>query len=142
MTRPRFYHQVTEGIRITVRPAFLPGQSRPGAGQWVFSYDIRIENVGNQPGHLLGRHWFIHDSIGEDLEVQGEGVVGLQPEIAPGGVHEYQSFCVLKSASGHMEGHYLFERPDGTRFQVRIPRFILDASEAPLGQGGSGAGGT
>jgi ApaG protein len=136
VTPPRFYHQVTEGIRITVRPAFLPGQSRPGAGQWVFSYDIRIENVGNQGGHLLGRHWFIHDSIGEDLEVQGEGVVGLQPEIEPGGVHEYQSFCVLKSSSGHMEGHYLFERPDGIRFQARIPRFILDASEAPAGQGG------
>jgi uncharacterized protein affecting Mg2+/Co2+ transport len=26
-----------------------------------------------------------------------------------------------------MQGHYTFVRPDGTRFQAAIPRFILDA---------------
>ena len=136
------YHRITDGIRITVRPAFLPEQSRPDAGQWVFSYDVRVENVGPVAARLRARHWFIHDSIGEDLEVEGEGVVGLQPLVAPGGVHEYQSFCVLKSPAGHMEGSYAFERPDGSRFEAVIPRFILDDREAPLGQGGSGAGGT
>lgn len=124
-----FYHRVSEGIRITVRPAFLPGQSRPGAGQWVFSYDIRIENVGSDAAHLLTRHWWIHDSIGEDLEVEGDGVVGLQPVVEPGGVHEYQSFCVLKSPAGHMEGTYTFQRPDGSRFEAAIPRFHLDARQ-------------
>lgn len=133
---PALYHWITEGIRITVRPAFLPDQSRPGAGQWVFSYDVRIENVGAAPARLRTRHWFIHDSIGEDLEVEGEGVVGLQPLVAPGGVHEYQSFCVLKSPVGHMEGSYTFERADGSRFEAAIPRFILDASGAPAGQEG------
>ena len=134
-----FYHRVTDGIRITVRPEFLPGQSRPGAGQWVFSYDIRIENVGTESAHLLPRHWWIHDSIGEDLEVQGDGVVGLQPLVEPGEVHEYQSFCVLKSPTGHMEGSYTFERPDGSRFQAEIPRFQLDAGETPAGRGGRGS---
>lgn len=125
-----------------MRPAFLPEQSRPGVGQWVFSYDVRIENVGTVAAHLLSRRWQIHDSIGEDLEVEGDGVVGLQPLVPPRGVHEYQSFCVLKTPSGHMEGGYTFERPDGSRFEAVIPRFILDASEAALGQGGSGAGDT
>jgi len=129
------YHRVTDGIRVTVRPAFLPARSRPGAGQWVFSYDVRIENVGRVAAQLLSRHWLIHDSIGEDLEVQGDGVVGLQPLIAPGGVHEYQSFCVLKSPAGHMEGRYSFRRPDGSRLDAAIPRFLLDADETPAGQG-------
>lgn len=124
------YHRVTDGIRITVRPAFLPGQSRPVAGQWVFSYDIRIENVGSESAHLRTRHWWIHDSIGEDIQVEGDGVVGLQPVLEAGDVHEYQSFCVLKSPVGHMEGHYTFERPGGRRFQAAIPRFLLDAQEA------------
>jgi ApaG protein len=124
-----FYHRVTEGIRITVSPTFLPEQSRPAAGQWLFAYDIRIENVGTVSAHLLTRHWLIHDSVGEDLEVHGDGVVGLQPVVEPGGVHEYQSFCVLKSPTGHMEGSYTFQRPDGARFDAGIPRFELDARE-------------
>ena len=129
-----FYHRVTDGIRITVRPEFLPGQSRPVAGQWVFSYDIRIENVGSESAHLLTRRWLIHDSIGEDVEVQGDGVVGLQPLVEPGEVHEYQSFCVLKSPEGHMEGSYTFERPDGSRFEAGIPRFLLDARQTEAEQ--------
>jgi ApaG protein len=84
--------------------------------------------VGAVPARLLRRHWKIHDSIGEDSEVEGEGVVGQQPLIPPGGVHEYQSFCVLKSSSGHMEGEYQFIRDVGTSFDAMIPRFILDAT--------------
>lgn len=126
----RLYHRVTDGIRVTVRPAFLPGQSRPEAGRWVFGYRVRIENVGKDAAQLLGRHWRIHDSIGENQEVVGEGVVGVQPVIAAGGVHEYQSYCELKSPSGHMEGRYLLVRQDGRRFEALIPRFLLDAREA------------
>jgi len=123
-----FYHSITAGIRITVRPAFLTDQSRPSLGHFVFGYAVRIENVSPVGVRLTHRHWRIHDSIGggEDQEVQGEGVVGETPTIAPGGVYEYQSYCVLKSPSGSMEGAYRFERQDGTAFAARIPRFGLD----------------
>lgn len=124
-----FYHSITAGIRITVRPSFLTDQSRPALGHFVFGYAVRIENVSVIAVRLTHRHWRIHDSIGggEDQEIQGEGVVGEQPKVAPGGVYEYQSYCVLKSPSGSMEGAYRFERPDGTAFAARIPRFGLDA---------------
>ena len=123
-----FYHSITAGIRITVRPSFLTDQSRPASGHFVFGYAVRIENVSPVGVRLTHRHWRIHDSIagGEDQEVQGEGVVGETPTIAPGGVYEYQSYCVLKSPSGSMEGAYRFERQDGTAFAARIPRFGLD----------------
>ena len=65
-----------------------------------------------------------------DTEVIGEGVVGEQPTIMPGAVHEYQSFCILKSGEGWMEGHYGLLRQDGTSFEAAIPRFILSASES------------
>nr|MBA2565111.1 ApaG domain [Gemmatimonadota bacterium] len=45
-------------------------------------------------------------------------------------VHEYQSFCVLKSPRGFMEGQYFFVRPDESTFAADIPRFDLDATEA------------
>ena len=127
-SRPFFYRQ-TGDVRVTVRPAYLPDQSHPGQRQFVFAYLVRIENVGRHSAQLLARHWYIHDSIGEDSEVEGEGVVGEQPIIAPGRVHEYQSFCVLKSPSGHMEGSYRFRREDGLAFEAQIPRFTLQADE-------------
>jgi ApaG protein len=70
----------------------------------------------------------IHDSAVDDTEVEGEGVVGEQPTVPPGGVHEYQSFCILKSGEGFMEGHYNFLRADSTTFRAEIPRFVLSAS--------------
>ena len=76
---------------------------------------------------LLARRWTITDSTGEVTEVEGEGVVGEQPVLHPGRVHEYRSFCVLKSERGHMEGRYRFVRADGDLFDVAVPRFTLDA---------------
>lgn len=127
-SRPFFYRE-TDGIRITVRPAFLPARSSPSRRHFVFAYAVRIENVGAQAAQLLTRHWRIHDSIGEDTEVEGAGVVGEQPLIAPGAVHEYQSFCVLRSASGFMEGRYVLQRADGSSFEATIPRFHLEATD-------------
>ena len=132
MRAPPFFYKQTEGMRITVRPLFLRDQSRPSVGQFVFAYFVRIENIGEQAAQLLSRRWLIHDSVGEDTEVAGEGVVGEQPLIAPGQVHEYQSYCILKSPRGHMEGQYHFVRADGTRFDAQIPRFALDAERGPV----------
>lgn len=109
---------------------YLRDQSEPSQNHYLFAYFIRIENISHLPAQLLSRRWLIHDEAGEDTEVTGEGVVGEQPLINPGAVHEYQSFCVLKSGEGFMEGHYNFLRPDGGTFDATIPRFILSASRS------------
>jgi ApaG protein len=129
-SRPFFYRE-TEGIRITVRPAFLAEQSNPVLGQFVFGYHIRIENVSPTAAQLRTRHWRIHDPVGGDSIVEGDGVVGEQPHLLPGQVHEYRSFCVLKSPHGWMEGSYRFVREDGSGFRATIPRFTLDAEARP-----------
>lgn len=130
--QPFFYHQ-TDGIRVTVRPVFLPEESEPALHRHVFAYFIRIENVGPEPARLLRRRWFIRDAIGENTEIEGDGVVGEQPRIESGRVHEYHSFCVLKAPTGSMEGHYLFTRDDGSNFTALIPRFQLDAAASSAG---------
>ncbi|MEZ4423460.1 MAG: Co2+/Mg2+ efflux protein ApaG [Gemmatimonadota bacterium] len=127
--------RVTHGIRVTVRPTFLPSQSRPRDGRFLFLYDVEIENVGERTGTLLRRHWRIHEDGGEDSEVRGDGVIGQQPTLAPGDVHHYQSFCVLATPSGFMEGTYTFERPGGELFDVEIPRFLLRAAWPGPGAG-------
>jgi ApaG protein len=125
-----FYYRATDGIRITVRPVYLPERSNALKQQYVFAYFVRIENVGSLTAQLRSRRWRIFDSVGEETVVEGEGVVGEQPILMRGQVHEYQSFCVLKSQSGYMEGEYFFVREDGATFAAEIPRFQLEASES------------
>lgn len=117
----------TEDITVRVRPVYLDGQSDPMEKKFVFAYFIRIENHGAEEVQLLRRHWHIHDGSGEAKEVEGEGVVGKQPVIAPGETHEYNSFCVLETFEGTMEGKYLMQRPNGEQFHALIPRFPLRA---------------
>ncbi len=122
------YTATTEGIRITVRPIYLDGQSDAIAHKFVFAYFIRIENQADGQVQLLRRHWYISHASGKSEEVDGEGVVGRQPVIPPGQVHEYNSFCILETMEGSMEGSYLMQRADGSTFSVAIPRFHLRAS--------------
>ncbi len=121
------YEKATDGIRVQVEPSFSLADSDPVEGTFVFSYDIRVANESKSPARLLFRHWLIHDAVGEDTEVDGEGVIGLQPVIDPGGSHEYRSYCVLRSPAGYMEGYYTFARPDGQKFRVEVPRFHFTA---------------
>lgn len=125
------YESLSNGIRVRVRPSFSLSRSDPADRQFVFSYHVCMENLGDRPAQLLWRHWHIHDASGDDTEVDGEGVIGLQPLLVPGGRHEYESFCVLRSPVGWMEGHYTFESGDGSRFDVAIPRFDLAAPFPP-----------
>lgn len=120
------YEKATEGIRVRVKPRFSLAESDPSDGTFVFFYDVSMANEGTTPAQLLFRHWRIHDSVGSDSLVDGEGVIGEQPFLEPGGSHEYSSFCVLRSPAGYIEGYYTFVRPDGRQFRVEVPRFHLN----------------
>lgn len=120
--------EITNGVKVSVETFFQSDYSNPLKGEYVFAYRITIENKSTLAVKLIRRHWFIYDAIGERREVDGEGVVGEQPEIAPGGMHQYVSGCHLKSSAGKMHGTYLMERkPDNMLFEVRIPVFHLVA---------------
>ncbi len=122
------YTKTTEGIRISVQPIYLDGQSDVLQRKFVFAYFIRIENHTFRNVQLLRRHWFIRHSSGRVEEVDGEGVVGKQPTIHPGKVHEYNSYCILETMEGSMEGTYLMQRENGELFRVTIPKFTLRAA--------------
>jgi len=122
------YTTTTEGITITARPVFLDGQSDPMMKKFVFAYFIRIDNHRNDEIQLLRRHWHIHHASGRHDEVEGEGVVGKQPVLAPGEGHEYNSFCILETFEGYMEGTYQMRKSDGELFDAIVPRFTLRAN--------------
>ena len=116
---------VTEGIRISVRSAYVAEQSVPLAHRFVFAYTVRIENEGNAPAQLRTRHWIITDATGKVDEVRGPGVVGQQPNLRPGEHFEYTSGCVLQTSRGEMRGTYQMHRADGGSFDAVIAPFVL-----------------
>jgi ApaG protein len=59
--------------------------------------------------------------------VEGPGVVGKQPKLAPGEAFEYTSGTPLGTASGFMSGLYHMVVPaSGETFDAEIPTFSLD----------------
>jgi ApaG protein len=115
----------TAGITVRVAVSYLAEQSNPTLSRWFWSYHIRIENGSERSVQLLSRTWKIVDGRGGVHDVQGEGVVGETPLIAPGASFDYVSGCPLDTPSGAMSGHYRMVDEDGSAFDVTIPRFLL-----------------
>jgi ApaG protein len=122
------HSETTAGVTVRVAVSFLAEQSEPAKGRWFWAYHVRIENDGTDAVQLISREWTISDGSGGRHEVQGEGVVGEQPVIAPGAAFDYVSGCPLSSPAGAMEGRYHMIRADGSALSVAIPRFPLTAS--------------
>ena len=129
MSLPGLFTSVatTEGITVRVQPRYAGDQSDPGNGHWVWHYHIRIENGSGMTVQLIDRYWIITDGQGVRKDVMGEGVVGEQPVIEPGGSYDYVSGCPLPTAEGSMVGSYTMEMGDGSQMLVAIPQFPLVA---------------
>ncbi len=115
----------TDGVAVRVSVSYLAEQSDPARGRWFWAYHIRLENASQRTVQLLTRHWIITDGRGARHTVEGEGVVGEQPVIAPGGSFDYVSGCPLTTPTGSMQGSYLMTDDSGLTFHVAIPKFGL-----------------
>jgi ApaG protein len=121
----------TRGVRILVRPRFVPEQSDPDNGQWLFAYHITIRNTGEQTVQLVSRHWIITNGEGRVEEVRGPGVVGYQPVLKPGEEFEYTSGCPLTTPVGTMHGEFnMVVQDSGEAFDARIEPFRLAVPKA------------
>jgi ApaG protein len=120
----------TRGIRIQVTSRYLPDRSSPREGTYLFTYHVRISNVGAETAQLVSREWIITNAEGEVERVKGPGVVGEQPVLPPGGAFEYDSFCPLKTAVGSMQGSYQMVTVGGEKFDAAIAPFTLAVPNA------------
>lgn len=119
---------ITQGVKISVDTVYQEEYSNPEKEHFMFAYQITVENLSDYSVQLMRRQWFIFDSNGTQREVEGEGVVGIQPVIEPGESYSYVSGCNLTTDIGSMTGTYLMHRvADETDFSVDIPEFQLIA---------------
>ncbi len=123
---PKVYSQVTEGIRVNVGTAYAKDESSPKHHYFVFAYRVEIVNESAFEVQLLTRRWDIVDGVGKSRIVEGDGVIGKQPVIAPGKRYSYISGSHFQTPIGKMSGHYIMERKiDGEQIQVQIPPFMM-----------------
>lgn len=120
------YSQISDAIKVTASPVYLPDQSDSNERHFVWAYTIRIENKGKRRVQLIRRSWKIINAYGHVQEVTGPGVVGEQPMLDPKESFEYTSGTHLNTPSGFMSGTYEMEDEDGNRFHVTVPTFALD----------------
>lgn len=115
----------TRGIRVEIQSEYLPERSDPASNYYFFSYHVRISNVGSEAAQLLSREWIITDGDGNQERVQGPGVIGEFPHLAPGAAFEYTSFCPLSTPHGSMHGSYTLRSGSGESFEADIHPFTL-----------------
>jgi len=118
--------KISEGITVSVETFYQAEYSNPANSEFMFAYRITIENNNLYPVKLLRRHWYIYDATGSLREVEGEGVIGVQPQINPGEKYQYVSGCNLRTEMGKMYGTYAMENVNtGKPIEVVIPAFEM-----------------
>ena len=118
--------QITNGIKISVKTKYEGIRIQGFRKYYIFSYSVTIENHSKDAVQLLSRHWHIFDSLKESEIVEGEGVIGEKPILAPKKSYTYSSSCHLISPLGSMHGFFnMINFTTTKRFKVLIPQFQL-----------------
>ena len=118
--------KISEGVKISVETFYQNDYNSPNDGEFMFAYRITIENRNDFPVKLHRRQWNIFESDGSNREVEGEGVVGVQPILKQGEKYQYVSGCNLRTEMGKMSGSYQMENLHSKNFfNVKIPSFEM-----------------
>lgn len=102
----------------------MPGLDAPEEHPHPFVYFISIHNDSPTGVTIRARKWVLHDDAGNVTVVEGQGVVGQQPEIEPGGHFSYNSYHVI-GGPVRVNGAFFGETAEGDWFYTRIPEFTL-----------------
>lgn len=117
----------TQGVRVEVASTFQ-GADRE---KFFFKYQVRMFNDRADSIQLLSRAWTIVDLDGHVSSVEGPGVVGAFPVLAPKQSYEYSSGVPLGTVLGTQWGAYSFltemdstvGQPAARLLQVRVAPF-------------------
>jgi len=126
------FERRTHDVIVRVESDYLDDQSSPAESRFIWAYTVEIENQSDTDLTVVERCWQIADSRGQVQNVRGAGVVGEQPVVKPGETFRYTSGAPLSAPSGMMLGNYSMQTPEGERFDVDIPPFLLDSPHEGL----------
>ena len=116
---------IAERVKISVEAKFEASQSDTDAKRFVFSYTVTIENTAEIAVQLLSRRWVVTDGNEKQQQIEGDGVIGVQPVIKPHCSYQYSSGAVIETNIGSMFGHYNMITDNGENFEAKINAFTL-----------------
>lgn len=102
----------------------MPHLEAPEERPFPFVYFISIVNDSDRNVTIWGRKWIVRQRDGETIVVEGRGVVGETPELAPGERFSYNSYHVVKGES-EASGSFFGTADTGAKIRVSIPPFAL-----------------
>jgi ApaG protein len=110
--------------------AFAPNLDAPQDRPFPFMYGVTIYNDSDATVTLKGRKWILTDlKSGHRHVIEGDGVAGCFPRIAPGESFSYESYHVV-AGNSYVEGSYLASDAAGGLLVVRIPAFTVRVEQA------------
>ncbi|HXO95040.1 MAG TPA: ApaG domain [Chthoniobacterales bacterium] len=112
-------------VQVSIdKVVYVPTLEAPADRPFPFVYFITIHNRSPETVFIRGRKWVVTDRQGSKIVVEGDGVVGQFPRLAPGEQFSYNSYHVIGSDSA-AEGAFLGVDAAGRPFITRIPRFEM-----------------
>lgn len=124
---PDELHGITlPGLRVCVdRVVYHQDESLPPERPHAFIYFLTIHNDSAHTVTLKARKWVVRQPDGSRHVVEGYGIVGHTPTLAPGEHFSYNSFHLLdQSATARGSFHGLDEL--NRHISVAIPVFRMD----------------
>jgi ApaG protein len=114
------------GLRVTVDQVLhQPDAQTPANRPHCFVYFVSIRNDSAVTVTIKARKWVVTNSQGEITAVEGDGVVGQFPTLAPGEKFSYNSYHLIDHPPATAEGSYLAIDQDNAKRIVRIPKFVM-----------------
>lgn len=118
------------GLRVELdKLVYRRGGELPPDRPHAFIYYLTIHNDSSRTLRLLARKWLVENADGTRLVIEGDGIVGETPRLAPGEHFSYNSFH-LTAQDARVEGSFHGIDETGARIVVRIPRFALEIPPA------------
>lgn len=114
-----------EGLTVSVDSVrYDASRPAPADRPHPFVYQISIHNGSQETVNIFGRKWIVRDADGDTLVVEGDGVVGQFPSLAPGQSFTYNSYHVIKTEST-ATGSFFGSTAQGRPVAALIPPFEM-----------------
>lgn len=110
------------GLRTTLDRVvyFFDSEAVTSEKPHAFIYFLTISNLSDSTVTLNGRRWVIRDVEAQLNVIEGEGIVGKTPTLAPGESFSYNSHHAL-ACNAVAEGSFHGITSEGEPIHVRIP---------------------
>jgi ApaG protein len=116
-----------EGLSVVVdRVVYQSDMDTPEDRPHCFAYFITISNNSNITVTIKGRKWVVNEADGNKTVVEGDGVVGMFPELESGESFDYHSFHLFSGDWAVATGSYIGVDANGRSVITRIPEFRMD----------------